>query len=73
MHDDSRLRPIHPWRYILDCNLKYITADAGNIALPTRQQVEIGVAWQRPVEGWVVLNTDGACRRNGAAGCGGLL
>jgi ribonuclease HI len=73
MHEDSRLRPTHPWRYILDCNLKYITADANNIALPTRQQVEIGVAWQRPVEGWVVLNTDGASRRTGVAGCGGLL
>jgi ribonuclease HI len=35
--------------------------------------MEIDITWQQPEEGWVVLNTDGASRRDVAAGCGGLL
>ena len=26
-----------------------------------------------PIEGWVKLNTDGSCRENGRAGCGGII
>ena len=26
---------------------------------------EINVSWERPVEGWVILNTDGAARCHG--------
>ncbi|GAU16889.1 hypothetical protein TSUD_368390 [Trifolium subterraneum] len=57
-HDETRLRPIHPWRYILDCHLQYITTNVNNIALSTRQQMEVDIAWQQPEAGWVVLNTD---------------
>jgi hypothetical protein len=50
-----------------------MAANVSNIVLSTRQQMEIDIAWQQPEEGWVVLNTDGASRRDVAAGCGGLL
>ncbi|GAU50328.1 hypothetical protein TSUD_290640 [Trifolium subterraneum] len=72
-HDETRLRPIHPWRYILDCHLQYMAANVNNIALSTRQQMEVDIAWQQPEAGWVVLNTDGASKMDVAAGCGGLL
>jgi hypothetical protein len=44
-HDDTRLYPIHPWRYILDCHLQYMAANVNNIALSTRQQMEVDIAW----------------------------
>jgi hypothetical protein len=41
-----------------------MAANVSNIVLSTRQQMEIDIAWQQPEEGWVVLNTDGASRRD---------
>ena len=32
------------------------------------------IGWKRPLDGWVKLNCDGACKGNGElVGCGGLL
>jgi hypothetical protein len=50
-----------------------MVANVSNIALSSRQQMEIDIAWQLPEEDWVVQNTDGARRRDVTVGCAGLL
>ncbi|KAI5401387.1 hypothetical protein KIW84_066023 [Lathyrus oleraceus] len=39
---------------------------------PKRKQVIVQVDWKPPNDGWVSLNSDGACK-NGVIGCGGLI
>jgi ribonuclease HI len=33
----------------------------------------VNIGWTPPISGWVKINTDGARRRDGRAGCGGLI
>ncbi|MCI12311.1 ribonuclease H protein, partial [Trifolium medium] len=72
-HNDTRLRPIYPWRFIMDCVLQYMTASVSDIVHTTREKTTVDIAWQRPEVGWLSLHTDGASRRDTTAGCGGLL
>ncbi|MCI28245.1 ribonuclease H protein [Trifolium medium] len=31
------------------------------------------IGWKPPVEGWVKVNIDGACKSESVAGCGGII
>jgi hypothetical protein len=33
----------------------------------------VNIDWTPPISGWIKLNTGGARRRYGRAGCGGLI
>ena len=50
----------------------HLAMQANKVILEMPQSVVL-VGWKPPVEGWVKLNTDGACSSNGAAGCGGII
>ncbi|PNY08933.1 ribonuclease H [Trifolium pratense] len=73
VHGDNKLRPLQPWHFILRWVLQYFEADVSGIVIVNWQKMKIAIAWQRPEEGWLSLNTDGASRGHSVAGCRGLL
>jgi ribonuclease HI len=68
------IRPNNPisliWRFVQDiedCNLELVRKG------PKLNEI-IYIGWKRPQEGWIKLNSDGACKDMGViAGCGGLF
>ncbi|CAJ2642097.1 unnamed protein product [Trifolium pratense] len=57
-------------RFIKD--VEYSTMKSLHIGPKLKDTIYIG--WKRPGEGWVKLNSDGACKNKGeVAGCGGLF
>ncbi|GAU10505.1 hypothetical protein TSUD_419400 [Trifolium subterraneum] len=73
VHRVARIRPDHPWNYIVSWVLRYMTADVSSVVLSNSTKVEVSIAWQCSEEGCLSLNTDGASRGESIAGCGGLL
>jgi ribonuclease HI len=67
-------RPDNP-TYVIQNFIKAIEEVAQDRVQKNPHHKEIVyIGWKRPLDGWVKLNCDGACKGNGElAGCGGLL
>ncbi|MCI19055.1 ribonuclease H protein, partial [Trifolium medium] len=37
------------------------------------QRIVRHVRWEKPLDDWIVVNTDGARKRNNSCGCGGVV
>ncbi|PNX68268.1 ribonuclease H, partial [Trifolium pratense] len=72
-HGDTRLRPAQPWNFILNWVDQYKRADVNDITSGTEHKTLVNIAWQRPEDGWILLNTDGASKNGVTSGCGGIL
>ncbi|KAK2422286.1 Polynucleotidyl transferase, ribonuclease H superfamily protein [Trifolium repens] len=73
-HDPHYSRPINPGYYIRQRAKEYqssfvaVSQDAGQVNREARL-----IGWKPPVGDWIKLNTDGACKDENVAGCGGIL
>ncbi|KAK2430741.1 Polynucleotidyl transferase, ribonuclease H superfamily protein [Trifolium repens] len=72
-HDSNISRPPDLWRWIrkIACDYKLAIQEGKNMERGRKTLVNIG--WTPPTLGWVKINTDGSRRRDGRAGCGGLI
>ncbi|PNX87795.1 pentatricopeptide repeat-containing protein mitochondrial-like, partial [Trifolium pratense] len=72
-HDSNVSRPPELWRWIrkIACDYNMAMQEGRNMNRGRKSLVNIG--WTPPNSGWVKINTDGARRLDGRAGCGGLI
>ncbi|PNY12875.1 pentatricopeptide repeat-containing protein at1g02150-like protein [Trifolium pratense] len=71
-HDNTFVRPPEQWIMTKCMAVDYV--QAASIAYNMRTHTtQVLVRWEPPAPGWIKLNTDGACKSNGDAGCGGLI
>ncbi|PNY11317.1 ribonuclease H, partial [Trifolium pratense] len=47
--------------------------EVNDITSSTVQKTTLDIAWQRPEDGWILLNIDGASKNGATAGCGAIL
>ncbi|MCI28066.1 putative ribonuclease H protein, partial [Trifolium medium] len=73
MHDDIWSRPRYPWLQVQTNVANYkVAMKVGSVSNNTKK-LEVLVRWNPPPEGWIRLNTEGSCKENKMAGCGGVV
>jgi len=73
VHEANFVRPTNPYQFVRKRIRDYqLAMQASKVILEMPRSVVL-VGWKPPAEGWVKLNTDGACSNNGVAGCGGII
>jgi hypothetical protein len=67
------MRSASPTTHVLKFVKDYKNADKVSrvVTSPHREMVFVG--WKPPPNSWVKLNSDGSCKDNGIAGCGGII
>jgi hypothetical protein len=73
LHDDTFQRPHHPIHQILRDSNDYYSANLINRSITGSGWETQWICWKPLIVGRVKLNTDGACKVGGGAGCGGLI
>ncbi|MCI04097.1 hypothetical protein A2U01_0025139, partial [Trifolium medium] len=64
------VRPPEQWIMTKRMAVDYVQAAAIADKMRTHTKTQVLVRWEPPAPGWIKLNTDGACKSNGEAGCG---
>ncbi|MCH81151.1 putative non-LTR retroelement reverse transcriptase, partial [Trifolium medium] len=67
------MRPTNTAFHILKRVKEYYASSELNCVATQAQRVVSYIAWKPPDDGWVKLNTDGACIERSVAACGGVL
>jgi len=67
-------RPTNP-AYVIQNYIRFIEESSQNhLQINPQHKETVYIGWKMPVDGWVKLNCDGACKGNGElVGCGGLF
>jgi ribonuclease HI len=73
IHDENFIRPVQPVLFVLQRCREYNRANKTTRAVIERPRSTVMIRWKPPVEDWVKLNTDGACKGRTTAGCGGII
>jgi ribonuclease HI len=73
LYDDSFMRPASPINHVLKLVKDYKNADKVSRVVTSSHREMVFVGWKPPPNGWVKLNSDGSCKDNGIAGCGGII
>jgi ribonuclease HI len=72
-HEEGFIRPYNPAQAIMKQATEYDLA-SNNARIVTGKEKTISlIKWSPPKIAFVKLNTDGACRQNQIAGCGGVI
>jgi ribonuclease HI len=72
-HDDGYVRPIHIVRQVRQRVDEYYQAQRTHEVMKHRESLVVHVGWLPPSGNFVKLNTDGARKDHGSAGCGGII
>ncbi|CAJ2675557.1 unnamed protein product [Trifolium pratense] len=73
IHDEHFVRPVHSVQQVTKRVEEYYQASKVNGILGCREGMLVQIGWQPPNGSFVKLNTDGARKNNGRAGCGGVI
>jgi hypothetical protein len=72
-HDDGYVRPVHTVRQVCQRVEEYYQARRTHEVMKHRESTIVHVGWLPPSGTFVKLNTDGAQKDHGPAGCGGVI
>ncbi|GAU10179.1 hypothetical protein TSUD_416550 [Trifolium subterraneum] len=73
LFDDDFTRPYSPLQAIMRKVEYYENSSMLAGVMNPKQQTIAMISWRSPSEGFIKLNTDGACKLDRSAGCGGVL
>jgi ribonuclease HI len=73
LFDEEFIRPLHEVHVIQQKVQEYKNAARLNRAMVEKPQTVALIKWNPPREGYIKLNTDGACKSGQLAGCGGVI
>jgi ribonuclease HI len=73
IHDASFIRPVQPVQLVMQRCREYRDAYKTRCIVSERPRSTVLIGWKPPIDGWVKLNTDGACKGRIIAGCGGII
>ncbi|PNY10193.1 ribonuclease H [Trifolium pratense] len=73
IHDDNFRRPPQPVSLVAKFVRDYMHADLIFSKVFRHNKELILIGWKPPPVGWVKLNSDGACKHDGSAGCGRII
>jgi hypothetical protein len=72
-HNNNYVRPLHMAQHVYKVVEDYSQAMRVNEMMRNSERVLMHIGWQPPSGHFVKLNTDGACKENNRAGCGGII
>ncbi|KAK2394949.1 hypothetical protein QL285_056723 [Trifolium repens] len=72
-HDEHFVRPVYTVQHVSKRVDEYYHASRVNDVMESRESMLMHIGWKPPTGSFVKLNTDGALKDNGSAGCGGLI
>jgi ribonuclease HI len=73
LHEENFIRPVHSVQFVLQRCREYKNANKSKRIVTDRPRSTVWIGWKPPTNGWIKLNTDGACKGRTTAGCGGVM